>query len=84
MAVWSLEVLRVYRPSIWEIKRDNYYVKDKNGNKIKWLSIGDNKNLADNIELSKAIWRWVKTQDDVTCKWWMGKSDVENGIIKAT
>jgi putative chitinase len=63
-------------------KKDNYYVKDKNGNKIKWLSIGDNKNLADNIELSKAIWRWVKTQDDVTWGGEWGKSDVENGIIK--
>lgn len=65
--------------------KKDYYIYNRQGVKLKWLSIGDNKNLSQDIELTKTIWAWVKTQGDIT--WgaeWGEKdgTDIENGIIR--
>jgi len=62
--------------------KKDYYVYNKQGVKFNWLGIGDNKNLAADPQLTKAIWAWVKSQGDITWGAEWGGSDPENGIVK--
>jgi hypothetical protein len=48
----------------------------------KWSGIGDNKNLANDPQLTKVIWNFVKNQGDITWGAQYSKSDPANGIVK--
>lgn len=62
--------------------KKDYYVYNKQGVKLNWLGIGDNKNLAADPQLTKAIWTWVKSQGDITWGAEWGGSDPANGVVK--
>ena len=64
-----------------------FIIKDKRGfgvnkNGEVWQSIYDNKNLAKNKKFTKAVWKWVQSQKDLTWGGQWGGSNPSKGIIK--